>query len=478
MDGDDGRGLAFGNVTEELTTELDVEGTVPGWLDGALVRNGPGRFEFPDTSVDHWFDGLAMLRKFAVSDGRVVYRNRFLETEAYRNARRGRYEGGFGTASARGAARQLLGVLLGERGTDNTNVDVRRYAGEYVAITETPNLATFDPETLATTGLTGYLGAPDGQHVTGHPHHDRERGETVGFSTSFGRDSAYRLWRQPDDRWSREPIGSVAADEPAYMHSFALTDRYAVLTEFPLVASPLDLLRPGPASFIDRFEWRPERGTRLHVLDRETGVVVADPVAAARYGFHHVNAYDDGGEVVADVVTFPTADAVSELYFDDLADPDADWSFEGGRLTRYRIDPEAGTVAEREIHGGHVALPRVSPAVSRRPYRYAYGQGERGQPVTELPQEVLKVDVEAGTATAYRREGAFVSEPVFVPRPGGDREDDGVVFAVFLVPAAGRSELVVLDGESMAELARAPLPHAPPLDFHGRWLPGVGDPAL
>ncbi|MFB6192495.1 MAG: carotenoid oxygenase family protein [Haloarculaceae archaeon] len=478
MDGHDGRALAFGDVTEELSVELDVEGEVPGWLDGALVRNGPGRFSFPDTSVDHWFDGLAMLRKFAVRDGRVVYRNRFLDTEAYRNARRGRYEGGFGTESTRGAARQVLGLLIGERGTDNTNVNVWRYAGEYVALTETPNLTTFDPETLATTGRTGYLGDPEGQHVTGHPHHDRERGETVGFSTRFGREPAYRLWRQPDDRWGRETIGTVRADEPAYMHSFGLTDRYVVLTEFPLVASPLDLLRPGAASFIERFDWRPARGTRIHVLDRASGGRVARPTAAPCYGFHHVNAYDDGDVIVADLVTFPDADAVSSLYFEDLADPDGDWSFDGGRLTRYRIDPAAGTVDEREIHGGHVGLPRISPDVYRRRHRYVYGQGERGQPVTELPGEVLKIDVETGGATAYRREDAFVSEPVFVPRPDGDREDDGVVFAVFLVPDAERSELVVLDGRSMDELARAPLPHALPLDFHGQWLPEVGDPAL
>ncbi|WP_181691025.1 carotenoid oxygenase family protein [Natronomonas sp. LN261] len=49
-----------------LRTELDdhhprVEGSIPEWLSGTLVRNGPGRFEAGDSRVNHWFDGLALV---------------------------------------------------------------------------------------------------------------------------------------------------------------------------------------------------------------------------------------------------------------------------------------------------------------------------------------------------------------------------------------------------------------------------------
>lgn len=56
-------------------------------------------------------------------------------------------------------------------------------------------------------------------------------------------------------------------------------------------------------------------------------------------------------------------------------------------------------------------------------------------------------------------------------RIGGAREDDGVVLAVGLNTAEERSALHVVDGETMTELARAWLPHALPLDFHGRFFP-------
>jgi beta-carotene 15,15'-monooxygenase len=51
--------------------------------------------------------------------------------------------------------------------------------------------------------------------------------------------------------------------------------------------------------------------------------------------------------------------------------------------------------------------------------------------------------------------------------------DRGVVLAVALDREAERSELLVLDGETMTERARAPLPHAVPFGFHGRFFPAL-----
>lgn len=463
--------LGFHSIDAELDTDLEVDGEVPSWLDGSLIRNGPGSFELGGSTVGHWFDGLAMLRKFSFDDGTVRYRNRFLRTDAYADAVEGEYRGGFGTDGSMSPIERLVALVTPPAPTDNTNIDVWRFGDEYAALTETEHLTLFDPETLETTGLTTYLGEPYGQHVTGHPHHDDERGETVGMSTYFGRQPEYRLWRQPDGQWSREHVASLPVDEPAYLHSFGLTDRYVVVVEFPLVVSPLKLLLPSNEAFIKRFDWTPERGTRYRVVDRATGEVVADPVGDAFFCFHHVNAYDDGDELVLDMVTFPDAEAITELYFDDVGGPSG-WEMEGGRLTRARVDPGAGTVTTREVHGGHLGLPRVSPEVTASEYRYAYAQGSPGQPITGLPEHVLKVDVETGEDQWYDA-GGYTSEAVFVPRPDGTAEDDGVVLAVVLDPEAERSVLHVVDGETMTALARAPLPHALPLDFHGQFLEGV-----
>jgi beta-carotene 15,15'-monooxygenase len=466
-----GETLGFHSVEEERHEELPVEGEIPGWLSGTLVRNGPGSFRLGGARVTHWFDGLAMLRRFSFDDGRVDYRNRFLRTEAYRDAKRGEYAGGFGTDPSQSLLERLFSVVSPPSPTDNTNVDVRRLGGEYVAHTETENLTLFDPETLETTGLTSYLGEPAGQHVVGHPVYDPTRGETVGVSTHYGRRCEYRVWRQSDGRWARETLSRIPVEEPAYLHSFGLTDRYVLIVEFPFVVTPSRLLLPSNEAFVKRFDWRPERGTRFLVIDRETGETVAEPTAEAFFCFHHVNAYEDGDEVIVDMVTFADPEPITELYFEEPT-VGVDFEMEGGRLDRYRLSLGGSPdVSAERLHDGHIGLPRISPDVLGSPYRYAYGQGQRGQPLRGIPGEVLKVDTRTGRARAFAPESTYTSEPVFVPRPGGEREDDGVVLSVGLNTAEGRSYLHVLDGESMTEVGRAALPHALPLDFHGRFFP-------
>jgi beta,beta-carotene 9',10'-dioxygenase len=45
--------------------DLPVRGTVPPWLTGTLLRTAPAKFEVGEQGYNHWFDGLAMLHKFA-----------------------------------------------------------------------------------------------------------------------------------------------------------------------------------------------------------------------------------------------------------------------------------------------------------------------------------------------------------------------------------------------------------------------------
>lgn len=65
---------------------LPVDGKLPKWLSGRLVRNGPARFEVEGQSYRHWFDGLALLHAFDIDAGNVSYANRFLHSEAFTRA--------------------------------------------------------------------------------------------------------------------------------------------------------------------------------------------------------------------------------------------------------------------------------------------------------------------------------------------------------------------------------------------------------
>lgn len=65
---------------------------------------------------------------------------------------------------------------------------------------------------------------------------------------------------------------------------------------------------------------------------------------------------------------------------------------------------------------------------------------------------------------------APAGEPVFIARPGGSAEDDGVVLAPG-VDAEGRGMMLVMDAATWTEAARVQLPFGVPNRFHGMWLP-------
>lgn len=81
-------------VTQELSqVKLSVKGTIPDWLQGSLVRNGPISVTIDGQKLKHWFDGPAMLHSFSFHENKIVYSNRFLNTQAYQKIFQ---EGNFG----------------------------------------------------------------------------------------------------------------------------------------------------------------------------------------------------------------------------------------------------------------------------------------------------------------------------------------------------------------------------------------------
>ena len=461
--------LGFESVDREFADrELPVDGSVPSWLTGSLFRNGPAKFEVGDESVAHWFDGLAMLTRFAFDDGGGRYSNRFLRSEEYAAVTEaGRMSGSqFGTNRS-----GLLGAirdLVVPKQTDNANVNVLRLGDRFVAITETPVGIEFDPSTLETVGQYRFDDL-HGQMMTAHPHVDPHRRETVTMTTEFGRTSHYRFYRRSHDRTRFEPIGAVETPRPAYVHSFGLTANHVVLVEFPFDVTPLKLLLPGSDAFIERYEWRPETGTRFVVLDRESGTVVADRTHEAFFAFHHVNAFEAAdGSVAVDIAAFDRPDVIDRLYLEDLRTgplPEIP-----GELRRYRIATGSQGVDRDSLYTRGVTLPRIAPHRNTRPYRYVYAQGTP-DPEDDLPQRLVKIDTRARSAVAWSEPDTYCGEPVFVPAPDRSDEDTGVVLSLVLEPALERSALLVLDGETFEERARLPLPHVVPFDFHGQFFP-------
>lgn len=494
--------LGFRDGEEYEATELPVEGDLPEWLSGVLLRNGPGRFSVGDQTVNHWFDGFATLRRFAIRDGRVEFATRVLRSDAYEYARaRGDlYYGEFGTTPDDGTLGRLRRLLSGEL-TDNASITVTHRLGEFVAITEPPRGRAFDSETLTTLGVRQFDDDVDVTGSTAHRHYDPECGETWGLGTRIGRKSAYVLHRRRDGKDERTPITTIPVERPAYVHSFALTERYAVVTVPPYVTSPRRLLFAD--SFVDAFEWHDDRDARFYVIERETGDVATTLRADPFFTFHHANAFERDDEIVLDCVAFDDASAIRKLSLDELRSVEAD--FPKGELCRYRLplgrsgggeSDDASRAASDVLYRGPMSFPSIDYAGRNgRPYRYVYGAGNRSRLSETYPNQLVKVDVataaerdgtgsdrgrtdQQSAVTTWHEPGTYPGEPLFVPAPESQRssEDDGVALSVVLDADAERSFLLVLDAATFEERARATAPGVVPFGFHGQFYRDGGRP--
>jgi carotenoid cleavage dioxygenase-like enzyme len=447
--------------------DLPTEGELPDWLAGTLIRNGPAQFEVDEQDYSHWFDGHAMLHAFRLGNGAVEYRNRFLET----NSRQEALEQGeivrseFATDPCMSIFGRVMSVF-NPKPTDNASINVARLDDQYMALTATPLPVSFDPETLETVGVVDFGDDVSADTSTAHPQIEPETGRTLSYAASFGRQCTYKVLGVAPGATTRREVASLDVDAPSYMHSFGMTEQYAILSEWPLVVDPLDLLLRG-RPFIENFEWTPGRGTRFRILRKSDGEEVATCMADAAFGFHHVNALERDGEVVCDVVTYPDASIIDDLYLDRLR---SDEPTPGtGHLRRYHLPLSGGTASSTVQSDERLELPRIHDgAATAQPYQYVYGVGTR-EP-GNFTDQLVKLDVETGAAQTWHEAGTYPGEPVFVPAPDSSGEDDGVVLSVVLDPGDERSFLLVLDAASWTERARATVPHAIPFGFHGQFF--------
>ncbi len=475
----------FRSLRDEVAvSHLPLDGSLPTWLGGTLVRNGPAQFEVGGAPPDahayrHWFDGLAMLHAFALDGaaGTVGYRNRALQTQTRRaNEQKGRItRREFATDPCWGLFGRVMS-LFRPKLTDNASINVTRLAGEFVALTETPLPVAFDPATLDTLGTRRFEDDLTAPMTVAHPHVEPETGRLVSYLTDFGRTCRYQVVAIDPGTRRRTLLAELPVEEPAYMHSFAMTRRYVVLAEWPLVIDPLSLVK-NDRPFIEHYRWEPERGVRFRVVSKQTGAEVATCTADARFAFHHVHAHEtttDGGAAIAcDVVTYPDSGIIDALYLDRLRDPAPTPAT--GTLRRYRLPLTGGPASERVLSPTRLELPRVRPGGATPP-RYVYGVGTRVP--GNFTDQLVKIDAATGDARTWHARGCYPGEPVFVPAPTSTAadacEDDGVVLSVVLDARAETSFLVVLDAATFTERARATVPHVIPHGFHGQFFGGEG----
>lgn len=448
--------------TEIDAANLEVVGEIPADLNGLYVRNGPNP-RFATEGRYHWFDGDGMLHAIHLRDGAATYRNRWIRTDGFAA------DGAAGRALWRGVAEDRSanpddGSRL--RLKDTANTDVVFHNGSLVALWYLAGAPyRVDPLTLETVGADDWQGTRQ-SCVSAHAKVDQRTGEFLFFDygpvppyMSYGVVSADGVLKH------FVPIDLPGARMP---HDMAITERYSILMDLPLVVDPesakhgrhaLLFMRDTPT----RFAVIPRYGSATDVRWFE-----ADPC----YIYHTVNAFEDGDEIVMDVCRFrppgpapvpltgPLASILNYLRLDAF-------------LYRYRFDLRTGTMREEPRDERNTEFPTIPVDLLGTRSRYAYNVSINND-FTMYFDGLVKYDLETGASERYGfGAGRYGSEAPFAPRQGATSEDDGYLVSFVYDAAVGRSELVILDAQDLAAgpIGRVLLPTRVPNGFHACWVP-------
>lgn len=470
-------------ISREYTcTTLPVTGHIPEFLDGRYLRNGPNPVSEIDPRTYHWFMGDGMVHGVRMRDGRAEwYRNRWI---------RGRN----------------VTAALGERdrprnrraGLDwlGANTNVIGHAGRTLALIEAGAAVWELTEELDTVGPCDFDGTLSGGY-TAHPKRDPATGHLHAVSYSFGRGNTVQYSVIGADGRALRTVDITVTGSPL-MHDFSLTEKYVILYDLPVtfdvdlavtatmprpLRAPARLLLsaligrvriPDPltamagrligANTTFPYSWKPSYPARIGVMPRERAAsenvrwFEIEPC----FVFHPLNAYDDGGMIVLDVVRHP------KMFDTELRGPN-----EGPpTLDRWTVDLGAGKVRQERIDDRGQEFPRVDQRLVGQRHRYGYSVAVADS--TDFSGRLLKHDlVGGGTTVRDFGKNCEIGEFVFEPSAPDAAEDDGVLMGFVYDRAESRSDLMLLDASTLDTVAAVHLPDRVPAGFHGNWVPAT-----
>lgn len=487
-----------------------VTGTLPEWLKGQLICNGPGLTKVGEQEYNHAFDSAALLQRFEISNGKVMYNNRYVRSKTFeQNQAAGAItKAEFGTPgpSTKGVFSRLLEAMDPEKMfSDNALVTVADFGGRYFAMCETPFLLEINPDTLEVKDRVNLNKKYGLMTQTPHPILTSDGVYTVGQGVGVTGPKYCIVKFPPDGNLKQGKVmASVPARwkmSPAYMHSMTLTDNYVILIEQPLAVSLSELLSDivTNAPFISGLKWHNEP-VLIHVIDKKTWKLVKTRYVTEAFFFMHVaNAYEDGEHIVLDIPTYKDSTLLHHLYIKTLREQrgkNTEEFLSSFRSTLHRLVVPLnakgketlitlqGTLCTAAWSGQEVTLkseklcevpfenPCINPKYGGSKYNFLWAMGP--DPEGSDKGFVMKVNLSSGETHKFTEDRLYCSSPQFVARPGAVDEDDGLIL---LLGADSQDEksafLVVLDAATMTQVARASVvTSAPiPLPLHALYIP-------
>ncbi|MEH6477779.1 MAG: carotenoid oxygenase family protein [Sneathiella sp.] len=443
-------------------TKLKQTGALPENLRGILYRNGPAQHVVGDMRYHHWFDGDGLVNAFRFSDQGVTHKGRFVRTAKFRSETDTGYaiEQGFGTALP------SMRPPPNNDAVNVANINVIAHGGELLALWEGGSAYRLDPDTLDTLGLKTWSAETKGLPFSAHPRRDATGTLwNFGYATSFSALIVYQIAASG----KLKNVNLIKLPYSSMVHDFMVTEKNLVF-----ILPPFHYNSTKQGSFLNRFEWRPERGGIALVVDKNDLSNVREIEIPPFWVFHFANAYDEpDGSIAFSCPMYQTPEVMTHGFKNIMRGREI--GTVGSRFMSGQLHPGKGSFAYNEISEAAASeFPRIDDRWQGNRARLSFLMKSSGELSDVGFDRVCRLDQETGALTFFQfGNEEQAEEHVFVPDPRGDKEGQGWLVGTSLDFKRRRMSLNVFDAEKLVNgpIARFETSFPLPLGLHGNFVP-------
>lgn len=438
-----------------------IRGTIPGDLNGVYLRAGPNARYAPNGRY-HPFDGDGMVHAAHFAQGRLTYRNRWVQTDGFVEEQQAGQSTHYGI-------RETLKGRADKRLKDTANTDLVGHRGRALALWYLSGDAyEIDPITLKTLGKSAAI-ANSGGKISAHAKVDEITEEMMFFD--YGNDAPYMHYGVVGADGKLAHYVPIDLPGPRLPHDMAVTEHYSVLHDLPLFHD-----HEAMALGRHKIEFHPEKNSRFGVIARYgAGDSIRWFDFTPCYLYHVVNAWEDGDWLVMVGCRYmPTIDAQGNIDAQRTARNVAELVM-CSRLWVWKMNLKTGDTAEHVLNDHFNAeFPTCNARRTGRRTRYGY-LVDHSDTVTLQWAGVRKFDLETGADLGGWRDDpqhSWYSEPWFAEADSPQSEDHGYVIAFQWNDALKRQTLDIFDARDLARgpVAQVELPQRLPTGFHACWI--------
>jgi len=469
---------------ENIHVHWEKERPVPEWLSGTYIKNGPAKSNFGgEKRYANVGDGWGKISKFNVDSEGVTMSAKFLKTPTYMKCEEAQEIVPHITLGPVIPDDWTLADFpeIGTNSADNTMVTITKMGNDFIASTDLPVVNIFNVTTLEHMQVFD----PKLSSTASSAHWRKEPGTdnmlNLHIKGTAGIWETLHLYRYPGgDLHNPQEVGNFHITHSTMIHMFSVTENYAIFFIYPISIDMTCAIEHLLHNLVECVRWYGDNTkTDIVVMSLETGSVVSHTYTDGIYSTHHINAYEESDGktdlVVVDIVEAPWFAIVNYTDRDAMLNTEDTGAMSNDFvLNRYTIDLTHNAVSVSSWSNkqnipfiNQFDFPLINPLYEGKPYCFAYGQA-----IVETKRQYLvkKNICDSSEDKVWFVENHYTGEPYFIPRPGAEKEDDGVLLVTVMNGYTGESYLLLLDGESFETIAKATLPEFIPMSIHATWV--------